>query len=80
MSHNKLVYKVYPDNEAYHIDESRWRNANHYLNGYVVSFDFNEAWALAKMAVKHTKYPMIIEEINWGGVGDGLCHYWRIDV
>ena len=59
MSHNRIVYRIYADDQSPHTNEE-WNNADRHINGLAYSGDKNEAFAIAKKAAKNCQYPFVV--------------------
>ena len=75
MSHHWHGYRIYPDdNEKIHAN--KWANADRWINGMAFREDFDEAVALAKIAVISCVVPFVVHEIAMGGIRQKESYAW----
>lgn len=78
MSHNRIVYRIYADDQSPHTNEE-WKNADRHINGLAYSGDKNEAFAIAKKAAKNCQYPFVVLAVPVPKNNGRLCDAWVID-
>ena len=76
MSHHKLIYRVFPDDQE--VTNQEWRRADEWSEGLKIFSDFNEAWSFAHLAKLSTQVSWIIMEVPVGGVRPSLCTCWEV--
>jgi len=72
MSHNRIVYRIYADDQSPHTNEE-WAMADRYINGLAYSCDFKEAVAIAKKASKNCQFPFVVLAVPVGGNKPEFC-------
>lgn len=74
MSHNRVVYRIYADDETTHTND-QWRVANRYINGLSYSGDRKEAFSIARKAAKNCGYPFVVMAVPVPK-NTGKCDVW----
>ena len=77
MSHNRIVYRIYADDQSPHTNEE-WKKANRYINGLAYSGDKKEAFAIAKKAAKNCQYPFVVLAVPVQKNNRSLCDAWVV--
>lgn len=77
MSHNRIQYRIYADDQTQHTNEE-WAVAGRFINGLAYSYDFRESVAVAKKAAKNCKFPFVVLSVPVGGKRAAQCDAWVI--
>ena len=78
MSHSRMQYRIYADDQTAHTGEE-WAAADSFINGLAYSGDKNEAFAIAKKAAKNCQYPFVVLAVPVPKNNGMLCDAWVID-
>ena len=78
MSHSRMQYRIYADDQTAHTGEE-WAAADSFINGLAYSGDKNEAFAIAKKAAKNCQYPFVVLAVPVPKNNSMLCDAWVID-
>lgn len=78
MSHNRINYRIYADDQTSHTDEE-WSIADRYINGFAYSGDKKEAFAIAKKAQMNCKFPFVVLAVPVPKREGQLCDAWIVD-
>lgn len=79
MSHNRIQYRIYADDQTHHTSEE-WSFADRYINGLAYSYDKQEAFSIARKAAKNCKFPFVVLAVPIPNRDkEKLCAAWIVD-